>query len=469
MKTKNLWAWAVTLTFTLSCAADHFAGRSRFTDEEIENLLRQTYRYVSTYIYMSELVNGTGISTRGWNKLYKPKKIRDEREKIWLYPNDDALYLVGALDMRNHPVVISFPALSCDYASMRVFSFDSSMQVPLSSRHGHFAKDETVLFYSDRTKNMPKDDMPFIDHFVKVSGDFAIAVLIVVPDLTEKKSLSQSAKAVRKTELDLLPQYLEIGYREEKLPRFIKAKSFDEAVQKNYLHILQFTFNFLSFDENLPLDQNALDTAYKFGVVPQQSPYSRRIFKIKREQISKALEKIKTQQFIKFNGMTHQGMSKLYLPKENMTSELMLMQAVCAPLSLPANEYLNIKIKTKDEQSMDGRFEYTLWMPPSSLPPAIGPWSFMSYHSESGKLVFSHDKKYSVGTNTGMQPDALGNLKIYISGTKPASVPPANWLPLKAEDRDVEMVLRIYAPDLQAFENWNAPQIEKILKAPNNP
>ncbi len=469
MKKKNLLAWVALLIFTLSCSCsgNHFHADTHFSDEQIENLVRKTYRYVSTYIYMNDLVNGTGISTRGWNKLYKPKKIRDEREKIWQYPNDDALYLVASLDLRNHPVVISLPALSADYASMRIFSFDSSIQVPLSTRYSNFNKDETILFYSQRTKEMPQDDMPFIDHFVKLSGDFAIAVLTVVPNLKQKNALQQSAKAVRKTELFLLPEYLEITYREDKLPKFIKVKSFNEAIEKHYLQILQFTFNFLSFNENLALDQEALQIAGEFGVAPGQNPYSSKIPRIKSSQIKKALEKIKTQQFIKFNAISPQDMGNLYLPKEQMTADLMLMQAICAPLNPPAQEYLNIKIKTKDAQPMDGRFEYALSMHTSALPPAQGPWSFMSYHGESGKLVFSYDKKYSVGTNTGMQLDTQGNLNIYLSEKKPTFIPEENYLPLKSEDRDVELLLRIYAPDLRAFKNWQPPEIKKIIKNPH--
>jgi hypothetical protein len=39
-------------------------------------------------------------------------------------------------------------------------------------------------------------------------------------------------------------------------------------------------------------------------------------------------------------------------------------------------------------------------------------------------------------------------------------VPDENWLPLVRGDYDIDVIMRIYAPDLERFANWEAPKAE---------
>jgi hypothetical protein len=41
-------------------------------------------------------------------------------------------------------------------------------------------------------------------------------------------------------------------------------------------------------------------------------------------------------------------------------------------------------------------------------------------------------------------------------------VPEENWLPIIRRDEALDLVMRIYAPDLERFETWSAPKAEKI-------
>ena len=67
-------------------------------------------------------------------------------------------------------------------------------------------------------------------------------------------------------------------------------------------------------------------------------------------------------------------------------------------------------------------------------------------------------KKYSVGQNGGMQLDDDGGIDIYIAAEQPEGVPEENWLPLVRADYEIDVILRLYNPDLEAFENWSPPQ-----------
>ena len=87
--------------------------------------------------------------------------------------------------------------------------------------------------------------------------------------------------------------------------------------------------------------------------------------------------------------------------------------------------------------------------------------SFVQYifYTFSGVMNF---KKYSVGENAGMKLDADGGLKIYVSAVKPKDVPSDNWLPINRNDQGIDIILRIYAPDLEKMKTWKAPKAMKI-------
>ena len=71
-------------------------------------------------------------------------------------------------------------------------------------------------------------------------------------------------------------------------------------------------------------------------------------------------------------------------------------------------------------------------------------------------------KKYSVGENTGMQLDDDGGITIYVAENQPEGVPDDNWLPLVRGDYAIDLIMRLYAPDLEQFANWTSPKAEIV-------
>jgi hypothetical protein len=41
-------------------------------------------------------------------------------------------------------------------------------------------------------------------------------------------------------------------------------------------------------------------------------------------------------------------------------------------------------------------------------------------------------------------------------------VPEENWLPINRKDEDMDVILRIYVPDLEELETWEPPKAERI-------
>ena len=45
---------------------------------------------------------------------------------------------------------------------------------------------------------------------------------------------------------------------------------------------------------------------------------------------------------------------------------------------------------------------------------------------------------------------------------QPEEVPEENWLPINREDTDLDIVMRLYAPELERYENWTAPIARRL-------
>jgi hypothetical protein len=57
-----------------------------------------------------------------------------------------------------------------------------------------------------------------------------------------------------------------------------------------------------------------------------------------------------------------------------------------------------------------------------------------------------------------------GGIEVYVAAEKPEGVPEENWPPIKRQDEDMDIVLRIYVSDLEKFKTWKAPKAEKVEK-----
>ena len=66
----------------------------------------------------------------------------------------------------------------------------------------------------------------------------------------------------------------------------------------------------------------------------------------------------------------------------------------------------------------------------------------------SDPFLPNEHKKYSVGEN--------GGIEIYIAPVRPEGVPDENWLPIERKDLALNIILRIYAPDLDKMKTgWD--------------
>ena len=96
------------------------------------------------------------------------------------------------------------------------------------------------------------------------------------------------------------------------------------------------------------------------------------------------------------------------------------------------------------------------------MPPTEVFWSMTLYDLKNGFFIPNDHKKYSVGENAGMKLDENGGIEVHIAAKKPEGVPDENWLPINRKDEVMDVVLRIYVPDLEKMKSWTAPKAEMV-------
>jgi hypothetical protein len=111
---------------------------------------------------------------------------------------------------------------------------------------------------------------------------------------------------------------------------------------------------------------------------------------------------------------------------------------------------------------MNALNDYVIRMSADDLPPAQAFWSLTLYDTANGFFIPNDRKKYSVGENAGMKLNADGGIEIHVAADEPEGVPEENWLPINRKDEALDVIMRIYAPDLEEMETWTAPRAERL-------
>ena len=150
---KKLLTTVFALFFTFGAGS---SSAAELTDEEIENIVRQSYQYVAMYNVNNNFAmdESNPISSGGWNKTKFNLTLADHTVKSIARVNNDTYYMISMLDLRDDAVVINYPAFDTKYASLEVSGYDHYVTVPIASSKGDFKKETSILYYSDRTKKL---------------------------------------------------------------------------------------------------------------------------------------------------------------------------------------------------------------------------------------------------------------------------------------------------------------------------
>ena len=114
---------------------------------------------------------------------------------------------------------------------------------------------------------------------------------------------------------------------------------------------------------------------------------------------------------------------------------------------------------TKDEsgESMTGTHVYQIHF--DTMPPVLGNgfWSITAYGSDDF-LIDNPLNRYAITDRSAFELNSDGTLDIIVSAAEPEMS--GNWLPVNEDE--FHLYMRIYTPDMDAIETWDAPTISII-------
>ena len=444
-------------------AATAPASAVELTDEDVDNLVKRSYQYVALY----NVNNKFALKQGGWQTVDADTKLKDHTLTDIARPNNDTLYIIAMLDLRKDSVILDMPAFDSGYVSLMVTGYDHYVNIPMSTRHGDFKKPEKMLLYTARTEGYKGEPVEGVDRIFEATGDFVSAVLRVMPHAKDQERFKRISGQMEQVKLTTLSEFK--GGKAKPIDDIkfpVVGEKDADIFANNLLEVMQFVVNHTTLDPADELDRELLAAYAPLGVVPGQAYDPAKVAKIDGPRIRKVVEEIIPAELAKSTDpeFAKKSLNGLAQPKGKMTPELLLFQSIIGPIGLPAAEALYPAIATTDGQPMNAQNDYIIRMKADGMPPAKGFWSVTLYDSKNGFFLPNEQKKYSVGENTGYKLDNDGGIEIHIAAEKPEGVPEENWLPITRKDEVLDVILRVYVPDLEKMKSWQAPKAEKLSK-----
>jgi hypothetical protein len=442
-------------------AAKPEAADVDLTDEQIEDIVRRSYQYVALY----NVINKSAIAPNnpamtGWNNCVVDTELKDHNMKVIARPNNDTLYISCALDLRKDPVILDIPPLSSKYVSLMAFTYDHYVYVPLTTRNGDFAKPEKILFYTARTEGYKGEPVAGISHIFEATGDFYGAVFRVMPHANEPEKFNEILNQMKSVKLLTLSEYKGGTAKPSDdvyFPPFGKTDA--DIFGTNLLEVMQFIFNHLTFDPDDEIDQAVLAAYKPLGVEPGKEYDPAKVAQINSEKFREIAQQVQQKKFeILSVGDLGDYAPRIFRPKGEKDLDAMVLVSVVGPIGLPVEEAAYPSVATKDGKPMNSMHDYIISMSKDELPPAEAFWSLTLYDMQNGFFIPNDRKKYSVGENAGMKLNDDGGIEIHVAAEQPAGVPKENWLPINRKDENMDIILRIYVPDLEKLKTWKPPQ-----------
>jgi hypothetical protein len=304
-----------------------------------------------------------------------------------------------------------------------------------------------------------------IDRTFEASGDFVSAVFRVMPHANEPERFERITEQMKSVKLVTLSEYQGGEAKPIDDVAFPPVGEKDADIfANNLLEVMQFVFDHTTFDPNNELDQKILAAYAPLGVAPGKIYDPGKVAQLDGQRVRQVAERIFSENIARSQDpeLMEAAVTGLFRPKGEIGLEYLLHQSVGGPIGVPADEAVYPTIMTADGEPMNANSDYAIRMKADELPPAGAFWSLTLYDTANGFFMPNDRKKYSVGENGGMKLDEDGGIEIYLAADKPEGVPEENWLPVKRGDYNMDVVLRIYVPDLEKFKTWTAPKAERL-------
>jgi hypothetical protein len=141
----------------------------------------------------------------------------------------------------------------------------------------------------------------------------------------------------------------------------------------------------------------------------------------------------------------------------------LLLRAACARILPAVNVVQEAAYWTTTVDSagrtLRGQRDYVLQFPAGQLPPNEAFWS-LTMTDVVGYMVKNPIDRYSVGSRSGLVPNADGSIDIYLQRTAPPGHE-SNWLPAPAGN--FKLMLRAYLPGRAVLDGeYHVPPVKRV-------
>jgi len=454
-------------------------------DAQMEELVRRSYQYVAMFNVNNKIAldPDNPMSSGGYNRVFASTDLADHTLQAIARPNNDTLFVAAMIDVTDEPIVLEMPAFDSTYVSLMVTGYDHYVNIPMSTTKGDFDEPATMLFYSERTPGYDGEPVEGVDMIMETTGDFVGAVFRVMPHAAEPERLERNPAAMRSIDVEPLSEFLGQGQNapharswgspssvgrnldlREDIARFPPYGTDFEIFEERFIEVMQFVVNHTTFDPNDALDAGLLAVLEPLGIEPGKAFDADTAPEIDGDALRAVAQRVAAEELARFGDQDFldENLVKMFQPKGQISLEVQTFQSVAGPVGQPADQALYPPVITEDGAPMNAMHDYEIVMTADELPPVNAFWSVTLYENETGFFIPNDRFKYSVGENAGFKLDDDGGIRIVIAAEQPAGVPEENWLPLNRADMDLDIIMRLYAPDLERYESWTAPIARRL-------
>jgi hypothetical protein len=263
----------ITTVVTKQKSAQAQSADVKLDHAKVENIVRRSYQYIAMYNVNNKAAMDAQnpLSTNGWNKIHKSTELANANMHAIARPNNDTLYQIAMLDLRNEPVILDVPAFDTRYASMETSAYDGYIDIPLSTRFGDYKEPTKLLFHSARTQGYtPDTKVAGVGKSIAMTGDFVIAFIRVMPESSAPAKHARILEQIKDLKVQTLSEYQ--GKSAPASSSKVQFPAYGATDQDTYgtnlLEVMQFVFNHTTFYSGNELDQALLDAYKPLGVEP---------------------------------------------------------------------------------------------------------------------------------------------------------------------------------------------------------
>lgn len=427
----------------------------------------QAFIYGFPYIYNAQLRHDWVTTPRdpdvvpyaAVNHFWHAARLLDETYRDGGCPNNDALYSLAWVDLRNGPVILSHPDMGGRYFTFEVVAFTSDNvdyvgQRTTGSAAGHFAI--TGPGWEGDLPPEVRPTSPSPTPWVLVLGRTLVDGPGDVPAARDLQALYH---------LTSLERWGKDGAGEpDRRDVYVPTPPAQDPLGPWR------TLNAM-LAENPPPDHHAvvLEQFARIGIGPgmnvdaQPEPV--------RQGLSRAAAigtALLRQQFLSGDWATIVNGWRYPPSQEGRYGDDFLARAADQSLAGiaandPAESVYLVTFEDVHGAALDPGRRYKLHFTAEGLPPVDAFWSLTAYTAEDLNLVPNTARRYSVGDRTpDLQWDNDGGLTIHLQPESPASERYANWLPTSADNRWF-VILRLYRPHPEVVAaTWRCPGIRPV-------